>query len=37
MDFAMLRNTQGIHMPLKLQMEKNVAQKVSVVKELSLN
>ncbi|XP_052673029.1 proteasome maturation protein-like isoform X2 [Crassostrea angulata] len=28
MDFAMLRNTQGIHMPLRLQMEKNVAQKI---------
>ncbi|XP_034302756.1 proteasome maturation protein [Magallana gigas] len=29
MDFAMLRNTQGIHMPLRLQMEKNVAQKIN--------
>ncbi|XP_062577528.1 proteasome maturation protein-like [Saccostrea cucullata] len=29
MDFAMLRNTQGIHMPLRLQMERNVAQKVN--------
>ncbi|XP_056009650.1 proteasome maturation protein-like isoform X2 [Ostrea edulis] len=29
MDLAMLRNTQGIHMPLRLQMEKNVAQKIN--------
>lgn len=29
MDFAMLRNTQGLHAPLKLQMELHIAKKMS--------
>jgi len=28
MDFAMLRNTQGLHAPLKLQMELHTAKRV---------
>ena len=28
MDFGMLRNTQGIHAPLKLQMEHSIVRKV---------
>ena len=40
MDFVMLRNSQGIHAPLRLQMERTTAAKVSsfmdIIKKLVL-